>query len=154
MRNGVWGNAAKNVLYHSTITGVDINHYTLSDYDYSYIYWNTNFLGFFGNSYDLIIGNPPFSSKDNRHLAEDIVLHSIDLLEPNGYLGLLLKTEFVSSSRRYVNIFKNHSPLYQYSIYPRPYFNDRKGSNTIEYSFFIWDKNKNDETRLRWLNWK
>ena len=161
---GVWGKAAKTIYPQSQLTGVEINSDIVVDsnldihniYDLIYIgdYINKYTVGEH-SLYDLIVGNPPYSSATNGHLAEDIVLTSLTRLTDNGYLGLLLKSEFKASARRYENIFKNYAPLFEYQCVQRPnWVNYKKGSNTIEYSFFIWGKEVNDETCVRWLNWR
>jgi methyltransferase family protein len=157
--SGVWGKAAKQVYPHSWLIGIDI---VMPDFHKPYdIIYKIDYLKHF-DEYDLIIGNPPYSSKDNRYLVNDIITHSSDLLADNGYIGMLLKTEFLASERRYKNIFTHHAPLFMYQLIPRPYWtnyangyvHNHKSSNTIEYAFYIWQKQKNTETKVRWLNWK
>lgn len=157
---GVWGKAARLTHPLAQLTGIDIVHRPEVDltaiYDLAYLgdYLNPLTLGE-STKYNLIVGNPPYSSATNSHLAEDIVLASLDRLTDNGYLGLLLKSEFKASDRRYKNIFYNHSPLFEYQCVQRPnWANYKKGSNTIEYSFFVWGKEVNYVTSVRWLNWR
>lgn len=155
---GIWGLVARRTHSYAYIAGVDI----VDKLDQNQSCYDSHFITDYITSdlikqrkYDLIIGNPPYSSETNSHLAEDFVLHSLDLLTDKGYLGFLLKTEFSASKRRYDNIFRNHAPLYEYQLVQRPYWtNYKKGSNTIEYSFFIWQKQLNHETTKRWLSWK
>lgn len=152
---GIWGTAARMIYPRAYLTGVDIQDFP-HDVVYHETHRNTDYLTFnTGNTYDLIIGNPPYSSQANSHLAEDMVLHSLTLLNDNGYLGFLLKTEFKASFRRFINIFSTHAPVLEYQLVQRPnWTNYKKGSNTIEYSFFIWKKQSNYETITRWLNWR
>lgn len=154
---GVWGKAARKTYPLAKLTGVDVvsfPDFNLSSI-YDYVYYGDYLSIDLFTKYDLIIGNPPYSSVDNDHLAEDIVLRSLTLLTDNGYLGLLLKTEFKASARRYKNIFLNNAPLFEYQCVQRPNWqNYKKGSNTIEYSFFIWRKQPTYETVIRWLSWR
>lgn len=154
--NGVWGNAARQIYLDSYIVGTDIKVFSDCWTIYNEYYPYRDYLSF--NTvlkYNLIIGNPPYSSATNRYLVNDIIVHSLDLLSDNGYIGMLLKTEFLASERRYKSIFTNHAPLFMYQLIPRSYWiNYAKGSNTIEYAFYIWQKQENNETRVRWLNWK
>lgn len=167
--SGVWGKASNHIFDYPMSFGIDTikslsidsESITPEPYDFydvaDYLTFDYRIYHPLGQkrTFDLIIGNPPYSSETNLHLVEDIILHSLDLLSENGYLGFLLKTEFTASARRYKNIFSFHAPLFEYQLVQRPYWtNYKKGSNTIEYSFFIWGKNKNIETRKRWLSWK
>lgn len=149
---GVWGKAAKIIFPESWLMGVDL---TLPDSNEPYdLIYQIDYLKHF-DKYNLIIGNPPYSNKSNRYLVNDIILHSFDLLADKGYIGMLLKTEFLASERRHKSIFTHHAPLFMYQLIPRPYWtNYVKGSNTIEYAFYVWQKQENYETVVGWLNWK
>ena len=84
------------------------------------------------SKYSIIIGNPPYSK------AIEFVKKSLELLEENGILILLLRTSFLESKKRYTFWQKNRlSGLYVLS--KRPSFTG-KGTDATSYSWFIWDK--------------
>ena len=153
---GVWGRAFGNNWNKLFISpyGVDINpRATIIDYEEiiakSFLEYQEDFL------FDLICGNPPFSSETNRALAEDFILHSMDLLVEGGYLGFLLKTEFFASERRMENLFRKYVPRYYIQYVPRIKWDGHQFNNTIEYGFFIWQKGRKlRNTTIKWLNWK
>ena len=89
------------------------------------------------SKYDIIIGNPPYSK------AIDFVNKSLKLLKKNGVLILLLRTAFLESKSRYR--FWQENPLSGlYTLSKRPSFTG-KGTDATSYSWFIWDKQTNDQ---------
>ena len=89
------------------------------------------------NKYDIIIGNPPYSK------AIEFVKKSLELLEENGILILLLRTAFLESRARYE--FWQENPLSRlYTLSKRPSFTG-KGTDATSYSWFMWDKQTNNQ---------
>lgn len=85
------------------------------------------------SKYSIIIGNPPYSK------AIEFVKKSLELLEENGILILLLRTAFLESKSRYE--FWQENPLNRlYTLSKRPSFTGR-GTDATSYSWFIWEKN-------------
>lgn len=161
---GVWGRAARKTFGVATmLTGVDIvngmneheddfhapspyTHY-FKDLDY------TSIPSEYMLPYDAVLGNPPYSSKEDRNLAEKFLMKSLQLVRPGGVVGLLLKTEYIASLRRYENIYRHIRPQYMIQYVPRIKWDGFKFNNTIEYAFFIWKKGETARTQLYWLNW-
>lgn len=155
---GVWGRAARHFWRDAlTIGGCDIVNRLGPHHAYTGFFLD-DFLkeaAIIHPSYDLVIGNPPFSSKEDKALARKFIERGIAMLNPRGYLGFLLKTEAVHSQDRYDNVFSKNPPIQQWVLVQRPSFNGTGNTNTIEYSFFIWAKqNPKGYTELRWLDWK
>ena len=89
------------------------------------------------SKYSIIIGNPPYSK------AVEFVNKSLELLEKNGVLIFLLRTAFLESKSRYK--FWQENPLSGlYTLSKRPSFTG-KGTDATSYSWFIWDKQTNDQ---------
>lgn len=63
-------------------------------------YFNVSVL--FGDGWDLIIGNPPYSGggNKNRSLANDFIEHSIELLNEGGYLCFITPNSFMTYNER------------------------------------------------------
>lgn len=160
---GVWGTAIKEKWPDSYLTGVDIDLPIIYDHrDPGYMpqYNETDRgdylkLKFF-SKYDLILGNPPFSAAGDKRLAEKFVIKSLDLLEDHGILGFILKTEFLASQIRFENLWKVHRPTYILQSVDRiNWTNYKKGVNTIEYCFMIFQKNIPDKRpEVVFMNWK
>lgn len=90
-----------------------------------------------GSKYSIIIGNPPYSK------AIEFVNKSLELLEENGVLILLLRTAFLESKSRYK--FWQENPLSRlYTLSKRPSFTG-KGTDATCYSWFMWDKSTNKQ---------
>lgn len=82
--------------------------------------------------YDIILGNPPYSS------AMEFVNKSLQVLSDNGVLIMLLRTAFLESKARYS--FWQDNPLSKlYVLSRRPSFTG-KGTDSASYSWFIWDR--------------
>ena len=81
--------------------------------------------------YDVIITNPPFSK------ALEFIKKSIEL-EPE-YVCMLLRLNFMGSGER-SDFLRQYTPDI-YVLPNRPSFNG-KGTDSIEYAWFIWDRSK------------
>jgi hypothetical protein len=81
--------------------------------------------------YDVVITNPPFSK------ALEFIKKSIEL-EPE-YVCMLLRLNFMGSGER-SDFLRKYTPDI-YVIPNRPSFNG-KGTDSIEYAWFVWDRNK------------
>ena len=85
-------------------------------------------------SYDVIIGNPPFS------LAQEFIDKSLSLLNPGGRLIFLLRTNFLESKKRF-EWWQDKFPTRLYVLSKRPSFTG-KGTDATSYSWFIWEKTR------------
>lgn len=82
--------------------------------------------------YDVIITNPPFSK------ALEFIKKSIEL-EPE-YVCMLLRLNFMGSGER-SDFLRKYTPDI-YVLPNRPSFNG-KGTDSIEYAWFVWEREKN-----------
>lgn len=82
--------------------------------------------------YDVIIGNPPYS------LAQEFIDKSLSLLNPDGRLIFLLRTNFLESKKRFA-WWQDKLPSGLYVLNKRPSFTG-KGTDATSYSWFIWSK--------------
>ena len=87
------------------------------------------------DKHDIIIGNPPYSE------AQEFIEHSFELLNENGILIFLLRTNFLESKKRY-EFWKKYPLSKLYTLSKRPSFTG-KGTDATSYSWFIWDKSSN-----------
>jgi len=84
-------------------------------------------------SWDLIVGNPPYS------LAQAHAEHALGLLAQGGYLAFLLRQSFFGSYKRAVSIWTNTPLRYFWPIGQRPSFIEGANDNS-EYGVFVWQK--------------
>lgn len=89
----------------------------------------------------VIITNPPFN------IAEDIIKKSLELVEENGFVIMLLRLNFFGSKKR-KDFWKNNMPILTFVHHERISFT--KGStDSIEYMHCVWKKGVNqDYTKL------
>lgn len=150
---GNWGRGARDRFPDARLYGVDLVDRMEGDDPYDTFY-QCDFLELTGK-WGWVIGNPPFSSKTNGKLAADMIVHGIDCLRDDGALGFILKTEAVHSQDRFNRIFSHNPPNFQYVCVQRPGWYGDGSTNTIEYSFFIWQKkNSFGCMQSRWLSWR
>lgn len=153
----VWANAVTRSCPDASVTTIDLDPQ-----------WNPDIVGSFldhevAGNYEVLIGNPPFGSKDDKHLATHIVEHALCLdkskyLRPRQVL-FLLSTDFVSGGDRYNSIFSKCPPLFIYHLSDRINFRFSKlakeyvrGSNTTLYSVFDWRPNASATiTMTKWV---
>ncbi len=87
--------------------------------------------------YDIIISNPPF------YLAEDFIKKSIECINDNGYVIMLLRLNFFGSKKR-KHIFENNMPKYCFVHHKRISFMNG-ATDSIEYAHFVWKKGNNND---------
>lgn len=92
------------------------------------------------NTYDLIIGNPPYS------LAREFIDKSLQLLKPGGRLIYLLRTNFLESNKRF-KWWQDKLPSGLYTLHKRPSFTG-KGTDATSYSWFIWTNGEIDKQTI------
>lgn len=83
-------------------------------------------------TYDVIIGNPPYSQ------AQEFIDKALSLLNPGGRLIFLLRTNFLESQKRFV-WWQDKPPTRLFVLSKRPSFTG-KGTDATSYSWFIWEK--------------
>lgn len=96
-----------------------------------------------------ILTNPPYS------LGQNIVEHSLKLLESGQNLILLFRIQWLESQKRY-ELFKKSPPKYVYIYTARCScsFNgveDKKEASAVCFAWFIWEKGFDGEPRIRFI---
>lgn len=104
--------------------------------------------GFFGDRFDLIIGNPPFS------LAQKFVERSFELIKPHGKIVFLLRLGFLESKKR-IPFWQTHPAAEVVVLSERPSFLGGP-TDSAAYGVFTWDASAPGDhvTRLRVASWK
>lgn len=82
-------------------------------------------------TYDVIIGNPPYS------LAMEFIDKGISMLKPGGRLIYLLRTNFLESAKR-AAWWQDKLPTGLYVCAKRPSFTGR-GTDATSYAWFVWE---------------
>ncbi len=95
--------------------------------------------------FDFVLGNPPYS------FAQEFIEHSLLFLKDGGFLGFLLRLNFLGSQKRIP--FWKVNPCYKISaLSERPKFVGT-GSDMTEYAFFQWKKGWTGQTTLEVIQW-
>jgi SAM-dependent methyltransferase len=137
---GVWGRALRDVYPDAnlSVTGVDlVNRLPTSE---MHIYQNFITYDFMlwakqqqPNSYDYIIGNPPFEK------ANEFVWSALRLLKPGAHLLYLLPSEFSGSKKRANYMFQYYCYRHEFKLTSRLDFTGGTGDMRW-HSIFWWDK--------------
>lgn len=94
-----------------------------------------------------IATNPPYSC------ADEFVLHALKLCPRK--VVFLLRLSFLEGIWRQRNLFKHYPPARLWIFSERITFYrkgaKRKGSGTLAYAWFIWEKNHQGPTEIKWL---
>ena len=156
---GVWGRAFKTVYPDAHITGVELRYLEMAEQHYNEAWFGVDFLSWNPDrKFDMVIGNPPYSSKTDRQLAEKFVRKSMNHLDHDGYLMFLLKMDFAGGVDRFKRLFSEYKPTHIYKSARRvPFFQDthKNRTNTHEYALYVWNKGKTTyhDTIFRWFEW-
>lgn len=135
--HGAFVKALRNCYPSSLITAVDIEPYEWSEASYSL---HGDFLTEQLGSFDLAIGNPPFS------LAMPFITRCLSVSRTT---VLLLRQGFLSSAKRNT-FFRMHVPSDVFILPNRPSF-DGQNSDSSDYCFVCWGRS-GQGTRLHWLS--
>lgn len=87
--------------------------------------------------FDVIIGNPPYSS------AKEFIEKCFELQSDKGVVIMLLRTAFLESKSRY-EFWQQHPLSELYVLSKRPSFTG-KGTDATSYSWFVWDKRTDNQ---------
>jgi N12 class adenine-specific DNA methylase/methylase of polypeptide subunit release factors len=89
-----------NTLTYDLFNAMQSGHDNIEAYNMSYLDFNAP-----NNSYDLIIGNPPFSNTKMHHNEENLYLHehfikkSMELLKDDGLMAMVVSNSFLDSKK-------------------------------------------------------
>ena len=117
----------------SKICGIDIRTDSKADVVMNYLDCEKENM----SNHDIIISNPPF------YLAEDFIKKSLQLVNEDGYVIMLLRLNFFGSKKR-KEIFENNMPEYCFVHHKRISFMNG-ATDSIEYAHFIWRKGVNND---------
>ena len=95
-----------------------------------------------------IITNPPYK------YATEFVLKALELSKRK--VAMFLKIQFLESQKRWLKLFKDFPPSTIYVFVKRIscYRNDDRSikGSAVCYAWFVWDKEYDGETRVRWID--
>ncbi len=142
---GIWGSAARQRWRHARIVGAELRHDEPMHKAYdSYRYGDFLSMPWY-ESFDLVIGNPPY------HIAEACVRRSLDLLDEGGYLIFLLRLAFMESLTRAVGLWRDY-PCLDVGVYSkRPSFTGDGRTDATAYACFLWKKGYHGRNAFRLL---
>jgi hypothetical protein len=97
---------------------------------------------------DNIITNPPYE------IANDFVITS--LKHARNKVAMLMRLAFLEGQERYHTIFKTNPPARVWVFCERitmykKYAEEKKGSGTTAYAWFVWQKGYSGPTKIMWL---
>lgn len=165
---GVWGQAARQRWPLADIDGVEIREEANGSPDYT-TWWRGDFLAApLSDSYDLIIGNPPFANNTrnadgtvarDRRYAEKFVRRALALTADGGRVLFLLRLAFLEGQERARGLFNDYPPAQVAVLANRPSFmpvDHIKAGKTdaTAYAIFMWQKGWQGTVQLSWLLWK
>lgn len=130
--SGIWGRVFKERYPHSVLHGIEVRPVPPpAQYDD----WFTGDFLTFSGSYDVIIGNIPFS------LAESFIPHALSLLNPNGKIIFLLRAQFNGGQDRYKDFWARCPLEAEYYCASRMPFISRRNKKTgrLEPASDVWD---------------
>ncbi len=85
---------------------------------------------------DLIIGNPPYGPKNDRHLAEKFIRKALAVAGKKGTVAMLLRVNFlIPKSRRLLR--SDFGMPDKFELERRPSFNG-SGTDATDYAWFVW----------------
>lgn len=160
---GVWGRVARKLWPDARIVGVESNadrivaSYTAGELKAYDVVHCADFLeSQFSTGFDVIMGNPPYQ------LAEEFVMHALEMLKPGGAVCFLLRLAFLESQGRYERMFSRDArPAAIYPLVERPSFTGNGRTDATAYAVFVWHHEAVSggwlaaaPTSLHWLSWR
>lgn len=171
--DGRIGTAVRAAFPLATIVGIELMVMLKAPECYDTYVHGTDFLSAerdTRNTYDLAIGNPPYTVEGDS-VAEAFSLKNIQSLVPGGWSIQLLRTNFMHSMERYwedgtkrqrPGFMQKYPPKYVYISVRRPSFYKqdvrmaqfgKANTNAHDYSVFVWERGWTGEPTIRWLDW-
>jgi hypothetical protein len=159
---GGWGYMARYKWPASHIEGIEIREDVVAPPTGIYDVWRTmDFRQYVpDSSFDLVVGNPPYSIVDGKRdnlLAEKFIRTGLEAVRENGLVFYLLKTVFLEGSGRGLGLFTEMPPNYMFQSISRIPFRPDLGNktNAVAYCMMLWQKgNVASETKIRWFDWR
>jgi hypothetical protein len=142
--SGVWGQAARCVYPDALITGIELRPVQRHP---AYNFWFTGDFRLLADDepcFDLVIGNPPYK------FSEAFVRSSLMMLNPDGYMVLLLPLQFLAGQARGKGLWRKYPPVKVVVCSNRPSFTGDGKTDATEYAFFIWRKGWRGSPSIEW----
>lgn len=128
--------AYKNLGWQNKIDTIDIREDSKADIIGDYLNIDCK------NKYDIIITNPPFD------ISLEIIKKALQDVKENGYVIMLQRLNFLGSKKRF-NFWQENMPNYIFVHHKRMSFIEGKGTDSIEYAHYVWQKGwKVDSSKL------
>jgi len=149
---GVWGIEARKLFPEAFIAGTEIRNLPKpAAYDEWYITPFKHFPEVCPVTFDLIIGNPPFSK------VYEFIDPALALLNPQGgVLSYLLRLAFLESKKRFDKYYSRTDSLKPSHVWVstrRLSFTGNKKSDDTAYAQYTWNIPRSHNTLLDWLDW-
>lgn len=120
--------ALKNIFQVNNIKTIDIRENSKAEVIADYIQYDL------GYQADIIVSNPPFNQ------ALEVIKKGLLDLKDNGWLIMLLRLNFLESVKRKA-FFDCFMPQYIFVHHKRMSFIESKGTDSVAYAHFCWQKN-------------
>lgn len=160
--DGVWGIQARRLWPNAEITGCDIQQFDKpAEYDNWHMGYDFTDFPTMYDSFDLVIGNPPFRD------AQSFVKNSVNMLTAKGSVVFLLKLAFLETETRWRELYTTEAyrPTKVYVSTRRVSFTGDGKTNADSYGVYQWHSparrgltfdgaKKFNHTILDWLRWK
>lgn len=140
---GVFVDHLRDLMPAANIHAVDIDQ-TMGPWENATTSWvGDDFLGNggWGTSYDLVIGNPPFT------LGLEFCIRALQLTDRLVYI---LRQGFLASAKR-SKFFRQNKPSHVFQIPHRPSFTDDGQTDAADYCWIVWQRPWAPSTQLIWL---
>ena len=120
--------AIKNVFGDCNINCIDIREDSLAETKNNYLELDVKSFKPY-----IVITNPPFNQ------ALPIIQKALDDVEDGGYVIMLLRLNFLETKAR-KEFFDNYMPQYIYVHHQRMSFIEGKGTDSVAYAHYVWQK--------------
>lgn len=149
---GIWGIEARKLYPNAFIWGTELRELKKpAAYDEWTIQPFVDFVLDCPITFDLIVGNPPFSK-----VYDFIDLALEHLFDVHGVLSYLLRLAFLESKTRYEKYYSKHGsfkPAHVWISTRRISFTGDRKSDDTPYAQYTWTIPRVHNTQLDWLSW-
>lgn len=139
--DGRWGQIARCHYTKARITGVELRSlpqpagFNAWHSGVDFLTWQPE------STFDLILSNPPYGDGQKPPLAERMLRHAWPMLTPGGWILFLLPLDFQTSTSRFNDLWRTHSPVRVVVLARRPSFYGG-GTAGTNFAVYIWHKNQ------------